>query len=493
MAGYNKINTFAKNIEDLISTTLSMRQNSKTNNLIRVVVVVGDFLILNILYIIYLYLYRSSFYFPQSDDIHMYMAIANISMAIAQYFYSTVIHNRRSTPEQVLRQVTYLVSTQTAAAYLIMAGILAHDGKQIPNVAFQLCFFPLLYFGILASRYFERRTIKRCRAMGRNIRTLVFVGNDNTILSVYDNIVDNPSTGFVVKGYYADSKKEDWPEKFCYKGTLDDLDRDIKSNNVADELYCCLPSSEKERIKGLMHWCNNNLVHFYYIPAISQIFGQTLKMVRIGTSVAFTNYYEPLMIPSNKLIKRLFDILVSAAVLLVLLPFIPLIAIIIKVQSPGPIFFKQLRTGLDGQNFYCYKFRSMHVNKDADKVQATENDPRKFAFGNIMRKANIDELPQFLNVLKGDMSIVGPRPHMLHHTEVYRQLIDKYMVRHFVKPGITGWAQVTGFRGETKELWQMEGRVKRDIWYIENWSIWLDLRIIWKTAIQVFIHDKNAY
>lgn len=470
-----------------------MRQNSKTNNLIREVVVLSDFILLNILYIIYLYLYRSSYHFPLDGDTYTYIIIANMSMAISQYFYSTVIHHRRSTPEQVLRQVTYLVSLQTATAYLITAGMLAHEGKPMPNITFQLYFFPLLYFGILAARYFERWTIKRYRAMGRNTRTVVFVGGDNSILSVFDNIVDNPSTGFVVKGYYADSKKEDWPEKLCYKGTLDDLDKARENGAVADELYCCLPSSEKDRIRELMHWCNNNLVHFYYIPTISQIFGQTLKIERIGSAVAFTNYYEPLMIPSNKLTKRLFDILVSAVILLVMLPFIPLIAIIIKVQSPGPIFFKQLRTGLDGKNFYCYKFRSMHVNKDADKVQATENDPRKFAFGNIMRKANIDELPQFFNVLRGDMSIVGPRPHMLHHTEVYRQLIDKYMVRHFVKPGITGWAQVTGFRGETKELWQMEGRVKRDIWYIENWSIWLDLRIIWKTAMQVFIHDKNAY
>ena len=139
------------------------------------------------------------------------------------------------------------------------------------------------------------------------------------------------------------------------------------------------------------------------------------------------------------------------------------------------------------------KFRSMHMNKDADRLQATKDDPRKYPFGNFMRKSNIDELPQFLNVLKGDMSIVGPRPHMLAHTEQYSALIDQYMVRHFVKPGLTGWAQVTGFRGETKELWQMEGRVKRDIWYMENWSIWLDIRIIWLTAKTIFVHDKNAY
>lgn len=140
-----------------------------------------------------------------------------------------------------------------------------------------------------------------------------------------------------------------------------------------------------------------------------------------------------------------------------------------------------------------YKFRSMHVNADADRLQATKDDPRKFPFGEFMRKTNIDELPQFFNVLKGDMSIVGPRPHMLYHTEMYSKLIEKYMVRHFSKPGITGWAQVTGFRGETRELWQMEERVKRDIWYNENWSFLLDLEIIARTAIQIIFPNKNAY
>ena len=135
----------------------------------------------------------------------------------------------------------------------------------------------------------------------------------------------------------------------------------------------------------------------------------------------------------------------------------------------------------------------MHINRQADSLQATENDPRKFAFGSFMRKTNLDEFPQFFNVLIGDMSIVGPRPHMLHHTEVYGRLIDKYMVRHFCKPGITGIAQVTGCRGETKELWQMEERVKKDIWYIENWTFWLDIRIMFMTVKTIFAHDQKAY
>jgi putative colanic acid biosynthesis UDP-glucose lipid carrier transferase len=187
------------------------------------------------------------------------------------------------------------------------------------------------------------------------------------------------------------------------------------------------------------------------------------------------------------------DIVVAVVFLVLSSVLFPFIWLMIKLQSPGPILFRQQRTGLDGKAFTMLKFRSMHVNKESDTLQATKDDPRKYPFGDYMRRTNIDEVPQFWNVLWGDMSIVGPRPHMLKHTEMYSKLIDKYMVRHFVRPGMTGWAQVTGYRGETKELWQMEGRVKRDIWYMEHWSIWLDLRIIWMTAKQIFVRDQKAY
>ena len=157
------------------------------------------------------------------------------------------------------------------------------------------------------------------------------------------------------------------------------------------------------------------------------------------------------------------------------------------------MFFKQKRTGLYGREFYCYKFRTMKVNVDADNLQATKDDPRKTRVGEFLRHTSIDELPQFINVFKGDMSIVGPRPHMLKHTEEYSKLIDTYMVRHAVKPGITGWAQVTGYRGQTEELWQMEGRVEKDIWYIEHWSFALDLKIMAFTVINAIKGEEQAF
>ena len=204
---------------------------------------------------------------------------------------------------------------------------------------------------------------------------------------------------------------------------------------------------------------------------------------------------EPLRSTKNRCVKRIFDIVFSGLVLLLIFPWIFIVvAIVIKIQSPGPIFFKQERTGLDGKIFKCIKFRSMKVNNDADTVQATKDDPRKFPFGNLMRKTNIDELPQFINVFLGDMSVVGPRPHMLKHTEEYSKLINRFMVRHLAKPGITGLAQVTGFRGETRYIDQMEGRVKKDIEYIENWTFWLDIKIIIQTVTNMLGKEEgNAY
>lgn len=203
---------------------------------------------------------------------------------------------------------------------------------------------------------------------------------------------------------------------------------------------------------------------------------------------------NPLKRPINRLMKRVFDIVFSSCVLLCLGPVLLIpIAIAVKLSSRGPVFFKQKRTGYRGTDFYCWKFRTMRVNNDSDKLQATKDDPRKTRVGDFLRRTSLDELPQFFNVWLGQMSVVGPRPHMLKHTEEYRQLIDKYMVRHNVKPGISGWAQVNGYRGRTEELWQMEKRVEYDVWYIENWSFMLDLKIIVRTLVNAFQGEKNAF
>jgi exopolysaccharide biosynthesis polyprenyl glycosylphosphotransferase len=203
---------------------------------------------------------------------------------------------------------------------------------------------------------------------------------------------------------------------------------------------------------------------------------------------------EPLKNIDNRFKKRVFDIIFSSFVIVFVLSWLyPILAIIIKLQSPGPVLFKQLRSGRDNVPFWCFKFRSMKCNDASDKRQATRDDDRVTKIGKFMRRTSLDELPQFFNVLLGDMSVMGPRPHMLNHTEQYRAIIDKYMVRQFLKPGISGWAQVNGYRGETKDPILMEKRVQHDIWYMENWSVMLDIKILFMTIINMLKGEENAF
>ena len=302
------------------------------------------------------------------------------------------------------------------------------------------------------------------------------------------------STGYNVKGYFEDKPSTHLPETLQRLGTVSQITGYLDNNHV-DMLFCNLPSSRSEEILQIMNYCENHLIRFYSVPNVRNYVHRAMKVEYVDDVPVLTLRSEPLLNPFNRITKRLFDVIVSLTFLVTCFWWVAaIVALITKITMPGPVFFRQKRNGINGDEFTCLKFRSMRVNADADKVQATKDDPRKTKWGNIMRKTNIDELPQFINVLLGDMSIVGPRPHMVKHTEEYGALVDKYMVRHYTKPGITGWAQVTGSRGETSELWMMEERIKKDIWYVENWSLLLDLKIIIKTITNVFGGEKgNAY
>jgi len=452
-----------------------------------------DFMLINIL-LFFLTEYHPWFENWTPSKIRTLILLNNLALLISEYFNPPVIHKRVISVGDILNRILRLVLVQSLLAFFFMKSLtLSFVGGRFQSI------FCLLYFiTTLILRFLERVVIKKYRKVGGNSRSTLFIGADSELLNVYHRLLDDASKGYRIMGYYADEEMTELPEDVELKrlGTLQEFLKDMNGMEeqfVCDEMYVCLSRRDKDTVRRLSHFCDQHVIRFYFVPVSVETLGINLKRELLDDMEVYTTYEIPLANPVNKLIKRFFDIVLSLIFLIPTALMIPFILLIIKIQSPGPIFFKQKRTGLDGKEFEMLKFRSMHVNKDADKVQATKDDPRKYPFGNFMRKSNIDELPQFLNVLKGDMSIVGPRPHMLAHTEQYSQLIDKYMVRHFVKPGLTGWAQVTGFRGETKELWQMEGRVKRDIWYIEHWSVWLDIRIIWMTAKTVFIHDKNAY
>ena len=487
-----------------------MSTNNRTNSLIKGFVVVADFLLLNVLLLLFSQLnpLMSGW---EATKIRIFIITLNVALLIGQYYRSTIIHLRNVTLEEIAKRVLGLTIITIVLAYIIMKGISLSNTK----VGMQLITFGIGWtICLFICRYVERQIIKSYRKLGRNTRMATFVGSDPELVGVLRRLKNDATLGYQLKGYYGDEhleklideieelekknnenyKKESvWLKRLgSYEELLEAIEKG-EELDLGDELYMCVSRMDRDRIRDVSKYCDQHVVRFFYVPVSVETIGLNLKREMLDDIEVFTTYENPLQNPVNRFVKRVFDIVFSMVFLVPTAILFPFIWLIIKIQSPGPILFKQKRTGLDGQEFDCLKFRSMHVNADADKVQATKDDPRKYPFGNFMRKANIDELPQFLNVLKGDMSIVGPRPHMLAHTEQYSQLIDKYMVRHFVKPGVTGWAQVTGFRGETKELWQMEGRVKRDIWYMEHWSILLDIRIIWMTFKTIFIHDKNAY
>ncbi len=476
-----------------------MRRNNQSNRLIKYIVVVGDFVLLNIV-MAFTVLWNDEWAIGSA---HEFGAANNLALAIAMTQFSTIIHLRLVNAGDMLKRAIGLVLMQTVVQYVLLKlmGFTMPVGLHIAKV--NGVFASLL----ILKRVMERNLIKLYRRYGGNTRAVTLVGSDVELLTIYGKLLDDATLGYNVLGYYGDPELAQKSKERQQDGTyfrkplrwlgymdffMSQMDNP-KLLTLGDDLYLCTSRQDSDTIKRVSYFCDKHVMRFYYVQMSIETLGLNLKREMLDDVEVFVTLEIPIRNSVNRLMKRTLDIVVSLAALLLIGLLLPWIWYKIKTQSPGPLFFRQRRTGMDGRDFYCYKFRSMHVNNDADRLQATENDPRKFAFGDTMRRLNIDELPQFLNVLKGDMSVVGPRPHMLAHTNQYSAIISKYMVRHFVKPGVTGWAQVSGFRGETKEVWQMEERVKHDIWYIENWSLMLDIQIIWLTIKSTFGKDENAY
>jgi putative colanic acid biosynthesis UDP-glucose lipid carrier transferase len=404
--------------------------------------------------------------------------------------YPSIIQTRLVKWESV---ATRIISTcSMMLLFISLVTLITHSQE---SVSLLFLFLSILVYGLflLGERSILRIIIKNLRANNHNQKSVVLIGNEPTMYELY-KILDNPEYGYNIAGVFYDGECSQKGFKDLRLGSVGDIYGWLATHEGINEIYGYFPKEQQETINMICKFCDNHLIRFFYIPAIDVFKGSMTISFKENIPI-IARREEPLRSAWNQLAKRLFDLIFSGLVLLLVFPWIYiLVAIFIKIQSPGPVFFKQERTGLDGKVFKCFKFRSMKVNKDADKIQATKDDPRKFPFGNLMRKTNIDELPQFINVFLGDMSVVGPRPHMLKHTEEYSKLINRFMVRHLAKPGITGLAQVSGFRGETKYIDQMEGRVKKDIEYIENWTFWLDIKIIIKTVTNMLGREKgNAY
>ena len=413
-----------------------------------------------------------------------------IGFSFSYVLFPSLIQLRLIKYEDIIRR-----ATSTCFMMLLFVSLIIFVSKPFADFPRTFLFYSMLAYFIfmLTERIILRKILMRFRANKGNLKNVILVGNEQTVYQLFE-ILKTPIYGYNIVGFFYDGECTNQEMAAKRLGGTGDIYGWLTVHSNINEIYGYFPKEKHDTINMMSKFCDNHLIRFYYIPAINVFKGNMAITFMEGIPV-IARREEPLRIGSNKLAKRIFDIIFSSFVLLLIFPWIFIfVSVMIKIQSPGPIFFLQERTGLDGKIFKCIKFRSMKVNNDADEIQATKNDPRKFPFGDFMRKTNIDELPQFINVFLGDMSVVGPRPHMLKHTAEYSKLINHFMVRHFAKPGITGLAQVSGFRGETRYIDQMEGRVKKDIEYIENWTFLLDLKIIVKTVTNMFGKEKgNAY
>lgn len=457
---------------------------------IKFIVGLGDFILVNLLFLAMLHLYR------HADGIHYadfkyHMVLVNMAYAISLFSTGIILDRRIVNSENIVA----LVFRTTA----IFAGLLIALSTVLNSVIFSplywLFFIALVFLCISTWRVCSRLLLKSYRSHGGNHRQLIILGAGSVAQRVYRSTVTNLEYGYRFIGFFDDRAPEDYKvDPSLVKGTLADVEK-IAEEYGADEIICALPAGDDRKALPILRFAENNLIRFYIVPDFMRFIRKSVSLTTLADSIPIISLREePLKGGFNRFIKRSFDIIVSSLFTICIFPILFIVlGTIIKLTSKGPIFFKQKRTGENGEDFTCLKFRTMTVNKDADEKQATKGDARITKIGAFMRKTNLDEMPQFLNVLMGDMSIVGPRPHMLKHTEIYSHLIDKYMVRHFAKPGITGWAQVTGFRGETKDLSEMEGRIKQDVWYIENWTFWLDLKIICKTIVNMIKGEEKAY
>ena len=352
--------------------------------------------------------------------------------------------------------------------------------------------YVLMFFLLSISRVYLTYITEFIAKRSNLNKRIAIVGHNEIGIKLANYFIDH-TTMYSFQGFLDVNKSKADSVHASVVRKLDDCVDYAVENNI-NEIYSTILPEQNDEIHELIENAEKNCVRVKFVTPHTTLSSNFYQLEYFDNIPIVSHRPEPLHDLKNRVKKRLFDILFSfTAIVFVLWWLIPLIGLLIKLNSKGPVFFRQLRSGRDNMPFWCFKFRSMTVNEDSNTVQATKNDSRITSIGRILRKTSLDEFPQFFNVLIGNMSIVGPRPHMLKHTEEYSELVDKFMLRQFMKPGITGWAQVSGYRGETSETSMMEKRVEFDIWYMENWSLMLDVKIIFMTIINIFKGEPTAY
>ena len=475
---YNSVNQEEKSMKTTVRKTLKLFS----------VVLLTDVVAFNLML---LFLYAMGWWpimFESKAALLIDWGLANFAYLLTLVFVPISLHKRMSAPFHVIKKAAY-----TSLAFIVLYNaLLGMSHMFVPgffrSALIAFCLFAFVCFERLSAR----KILANYRTGGGNQMHVILIGYSYNVQQVIKQM-KLPWTGYAVIGLFSDTEENEADTGVTYLGKVSDA-LALMQQQLVNEIYIGLPEEQDEKLEPIIRYCEQNMIKIFYVPQTHS--NNSIRTYRrdFGDTYVMARYNEPLHRMSNRFLKRTFDLIFSSLFLFTLFPIIFIVvAIITKINMPGPVFFKQKRTGYGGEDFMMIKFRSMKVNDEADQKQATKDDDRVTKWGHFLRHSSIDELPQFINVFLGDMSVVGPRPHMLAHTEYYSARISDYMVRHYVKPGITGWAQTHGSRGETQEVKDMADRVEKDIWYVEHWSIWLDLHIIVKTLRDAVLGDPKAY
>lgn len=467
-----------------------MRNNH--SYLLQIFLVSSDFIIVNLSCLLsFFVLSFTSTSTDEADTVNILILI-NISWLFSSFINALYTQSTLTTVENVLRKTVRSVLVFSAGLFLFFLIFYKNDAYKTLIVCFY--FLTISLFGIsrLYLTYLYEFVIKRAGLH----KKIAIIGYNETGIQLAEYFKEHKQffsfQGFFQSNYSGISVASDGSLIYSIENCIN-----IALEQNIHEIYSTVMPEESPNIVKLAALAEKHCIKLRFVP------NQPLHIDSAGTYYIIEYFNtmpvisllnEPLENIGNRIKKRLFDIIISFFVIVFILSWLtPLLAICIKISSPGPVFFIQKRSGRDNKPFWCFKFRSMHVNNESNERQASKNDNRITKIGAFIRKTSIDELPQFFNVFIGNMSLAGPRPHMLKHTELYGAFINRYMVRQFLKPGITGWAQVNGYRGETESPYLMQKRVEYDIWYMENWSLMLDIKIVFMTIINIFKGEEKAY
>lgn len=460
--------------------------------LIKPISIIAHLVLLNFIF----FGYKLDFY----DNVYFAIYL-NFSWLIIAYFVKLYSFSRNIKITTVVTQFLTQIVIFSLAVYSFFTW--TKSEVALKHITLLLGVF-LLSVMVFRALYFS--ALRRYRIEGKNFKQVIVIGSNGGLKPLIDFMTSRADFGYKIMGLFSDAEKPSLSYSVTNKALTKNGNGKIKHlgkieasfdyviQNKIDEIYCSISEISKENLNEIIDFADQNFIVVKLIPDHQDVFSRNTYIEYYGFVPVLSLRKLPFDKPIVKFSKRLFDIVFSLIVILFILSWLtPILYFLIKRESKGPLFFKQIRDGLKGESFVCYKYRSMGVNMRSEMDQTVKGDERITKIGKFIRKTSIDELPQFINVLKGEMSVVGPRPHMLSQSALFKEIVDNYMVRHFVKPGITGLAQVKGYRGEIETDQDIINRVKYDIFYIENWSFVLDLNIITRTILNVFHGEKKAY